>query len=336
MVDLLKTGDLNSLREFLAREESTIFELSDRGRPLLALAVLFGSEELVGELLRSGVDPDLGRGAVVHAAGSSSAMLRLLLDAGADPTLHPPGSWSAIQAARGQRREENVRLLRKYAKPFLATKRGTSFLAKRSKRMTVGPSIDRHAKHLRNLFVDEPRWEILVTRANVERTLAAFGDVALDTHPNAHKVLVPEEKSQLFVLRFKSMPWTVCIRRLGYYGSDGRAWLRETAGALSESLGETLAFWGLQMFRYDDGELVSELTWSIDDVDDERLDEDEDLVEATRGKLFAEMDAWLREKDLLLPAMEDVSDGYCRKLAVMGIMKSDVEQMAIVDLEQYD
>ena len=100
-------------------------------------------------------------------------------------------------------------------------------------------------------------------------------------------------------------------------------------------MGPTIASWGLRAFRYAEGALIEERSWSIDDETDSRLDEDEDLVEATEKRLFADMDAWLLKQDLLLPGMEDVSDGYCRKLAVVGIKKSDVEEMAIVDLEKY-
>ncbi|MEM7606472.1 MAG: hypothetical protein AAF411_14030 [Myxococcota bacterium] len=332
-IRLLKKGNFEALESNLIQEGSTIFDVSDRGRSLLSLAIPFGSKNAVRTLIDRGVDPNLGYGAVVHAAMSSAEVLRMVLEAGADPTLYEPGSWSAMRAAMGHRKHENVQLLRQYAKPFLANKKGASLVSKRS-RHRLDPAMDRHAKGLRRLFEDERRWEVLAVRASVTDVGSCFPDQPV--HTDAHKTLVPEEVAQLFVFRMKGMPWTLCVKRLGTYGLEGREWIRIHAEAWSSSLGETAGFWGLQAFHFEQGNLVGEHSWAIDDVDDDRLDDDEDLVDETEARLFGEMDKWLASADLLLPGMEDVSDGYSRKLAVVGVNKSAVEEMAIVDLERYE
>ncbi|MEM9865702.1 MAG: hypothetical protein AAF938_29105 [Myxococcota bacterium] len=250
-----------------------------------------------------------------------------------DPTYIDESGVPPITNARVWGHDENVRLLREYAKPFLEKKKGASLVAKRS-RYKLDPSGDRHGEGLRRLYKDEPRWELIAVRAAVKEVRAVFP--ALHVHADAHKQLVPEEKRQLFVLRLKGMPWTFCVRRLGSYNLEGREWIRSNAEAWSSALGDTIGFWGLQAFHYEKGSLVGEHSWAIDDVDDDRLDDDEDLIDETEACLFGEMDKWLASADLLLPGMEDVSDGYSRKLAVVGVKKSDVEEMAIVDLERYE
>ncbi|MEM9866018.1 MAG: ankyrin repeat domain-containing protein [Myxococcota bacterium] len=335
VVRLFKSGGLHRVESFLQEEGSSIHEVSDMGRSILTLAVKFGSAEDVRQLISRGVDPNVGHGAVWAAATSSTDVLKLLLEAGADPTVVWDGGESPMQAAIAYRKHENVQLLRKYAKPFLENKKGPSLVMKRS-RQRLDPALNRHAEGLRRVFQEERRWEVLAVRDSVEEVCNCFPDRPV--HTDAHKRLVPEEVSQLFILRMKGMPWTLCIKRLGTYSLEGREWIRSCAHAWSSTLGETVGFWGLQAFHYAHGNLSGEHSWAIDDVDDDRLDEDEDedVVDQIEADLFAQMDDWLTSTDLLLPGMEDVSDGYSRKLAVFGVKKSHVEEMAIVDLEPYD
>lgn len=279
-------------------------------------------------------------------------MLELVLKAGGDPTLpNPNGQTPIAEALLDPSLKENVRLLRKYAKPFLKDKKGASVSVRRSRKVDL--ESERHAKHLRALFRDETRWELLAANAPFDvvcdvlaTQLEKADGSACEVFRDAHKRLVTEEKEQVFVLRLRHMPWTLVIKRLGWFGRDGLTWLKENAEKLSsQSEASVLALWGTLGFKYEGGRLLEEKAWGISDVEqsdlnlaaeNERLDEDDAYVDTIEQRLFELMDVYLAEHELLLPAMEDTSDGYIRRLTVSGVKKSDIENMAVITLENYE
>jgi thioredoxin-related protein len=90
---------------------------SDAGESALIVAVQSGSVDEVRRLLASGSDPDdaddLGDTPVHHAVGGEVAILKTLLDAGANPNARNSGGISPVMLAFGSGRTDMIELLRK-------------------------------------------------------------------------------------------------------------------------------------------------------------------------------------------------------------------------------
>ena len=90
---------------------------SDVGEGALIIAVQSGSVDDVRRLLASGSDPDepddLGDTSVHHAIGGEAAMLKAVLQAGANPNARNSGGISPLMMAYGAGRTDLIELLRK-------------------------------------------------------------------------------------------------------------------------------------------------------------------------------------------------------------------------------
>jgi ankyrin repeat protein len=112
-------GDAPAVSAFLAEDPGAAKAFSPDGFPVLGLAVFFGHATLAELLLAAGADPDAAstnamRVAPLHSATSrgDAAMVRRLLEKGADPNAKQQGGWTPLHNAAAQGNLDVVRLLR--------------------------------------------------------------------------------------------------------------------------------------------------------------------------------------------------------------------------------
>jgi len=112
---------------------SVLRRLTRPSRATLTRAVMSGNLLHVEELLKSGADPNAGRGeprAVLHDCiykGMSEAMLELLLQGGADVHLRTSDGWTPLHAAAAGGNMDLVkRLLRAGADAGARSRKGTT------------------------------------------------------------------------------------------------------------------------------------------------------------------------------------------------------------------
>ena len=112
-------GDAPAVRAFLAADPGAAKAFSPDGFPVLGLAVFFGHATLADLFLAAGADPSAPSTnamcvAPLHSATSrgDAAMVRKLLEKGADPNAKQQGGWTALHNAASQGNVEVVRLLR--------------------------------------------------------------------------------------------------------------------------------------------------------------------------------------------------------------------------------
>lgn len=112
-------GDAPAVRAFLAADPGAAKAFSPDGFPVLGLAVFFGHRTLAELFLAAGADPcaastNAMRVAPLHSATSrgDAAMVRTLLEKGANPNATQQSGWTALHNAASQGNLEVVRLLR--------------------------------------------------------------------------------------------------------------------------------------------------------------------------------------------------------------------------------
>jgi ankyrin repeat protein len=112
-------GDLPAVRAFLASDPAAARAVSPDGFPVLGLAVFFGHTALADLLLASGADLNAAstnamKVTPLHSAASrgDAAMVRKLLEGGADPGARQQSGWTPLHAAASQGNLAIVRMLR--------------------------------------------------------------------------------------------------------------------------------------------------------------------------------------------------------------------------------
>jgi len=112
-------GDAPAVRDFLAADPGAAKAFSPDGFPVLGLAVFFGHGTLAELFLAAGADPNAASTNAMHVAPLHSAtsrgdaaMVRKLLEKGADPGARQQAGWTALHNAAAQGNLELVRLLR--------------------------------------------------------------------------------------------------------------------------------------------------------------------------------------------------------------------------------
>ncbi|MFI5118946.1 MAG: ankyrin repeat domain-containing protein [Thermoanaerobaculia bacterium] len=112
-------GDAAGVRAFLASDPAAARAVSPDGFPVLGLAVFFGHAALADLLLAAGADPGAAatnamKVTPLHSGTSrgDAAMVKKLLDKGADPDARQQAGWTSLHNAAAQGSVEIVRLLR--------------------------------------------------------------------------------------------------------------------------------------------------------------------------------------------------------------------------------
>lgn len=115
-------GEVEALSRALTADPEAADRRSPDGFPPLCLAAFFGRPSALARLLAAGADPNLGatnptrvrpiHSAVAHRDGEvSSRLVRLLLEAGAEPNVGQQGGWTPLHQAAAHGRESIVSLL---------------------------------------------------------------------------------------------------------------------------------------------------------------------------------------------------------------------------------
>jgi len=115
-------GEMEALREHLARSESSANAVAPDGFGPLGLAVFFGRLEAAQALLDAGADPNTPasnpfRVCPIHSAaahrdpGRSLELCRLLLERGANPNVAQAGGWTPLHQAATHGRRAVAELL---------------------------------------------------------------------------------------------------------------------------------------------------------------------------------------------------------------------------------
>jgi ankyrin repeat protein len=148
LFEAASSGYAPAVRAFLASDPAAARAVSPDGFPVLGLAVFFGHTAVADLLLASGADPNAAatnpmKVTPLHSATSrgDAAMVRKLLEQGANPDARQQAGWTALHNAAAQGSLEIVRLLRSSGADVtmqtddgktaadLATERGHSALA---------------------------------------------------------------------------------------------------------------------------------------------------------------------------------------------------------------
>ena len=111
-------GDLDRMSELLADDPELLDAISGDGFTPLHLAAFFGQEDAVRLLLARGAASDVSgtgwmQGTALHSAASAShaTIVRLLLDAGADPNARQRHGYTPLHAAAANGDLESVEAL---------------------------------------------------------------------------------------------------------------------------------------------------------------------------------------------------------------------------------
>lgn len=129
-------GRAGRVSELVTADRNRVYAVADDGYTALHLAAFFAHLDVARVLLAHGADvhavsANAMRVQPLHAAAvrGDATLLKLLLDAGADPDARQAGGWTALHARAARGDAESVRmLLERGADPALASDDGKTAL----------------------------------------------------------------------------------------------------------------------------------------------------------------------------------------------------------------
>lgn len=281
-------------------------------------------EECARLLLAAGANPNAVAGNHVPALhfatydDESLDLVRILVDAGADPLAVNAVGESPIDNARRFGSPEMVALLREAAAPRLAgLKRKSLATMRRKKRVDVESA--RGVMDLAESFASlDYEYSFAMVDAPVEAVARELADRwrAPRLEAEAHQRLVKDADAYTAVLALRSNPWTLVLPSDTGFSrevEEAAKWLSETLATRAMSCRFHLAT------EYREGELVA----SAGDYDDEWS-----LYRVRRN--VSEVSEWLGERGVFVPKIHVGGNGYWAEVLVCGLRKADLGRLDIV------
>jgi hypothetical protein len=181
---------------------------------------------VVEKLLRSGAalkreDNNIGYAALTEAADCGDVeMVRVLLDAGADPRIKGDDSRRSPMLVDPGLQKFAIRgLLREAVKKRLGGKpekgQGLSFTSKKN---PANPATARGVRDFQKYYQDsDAGWSVLFARTPIEKVAQAFADVvkAVRWEKDIAKKKVEPARQFVYLLQLKESDWTILLRALG-------------------------------------------------------------------------------------------------------------------------
>ncbi|NOY91462.1 MAG: hypothetical protein GXP55_09650 [Deltaproteobacteria bacterium] len=297
-------------------------------------------------LLSLGVSPD-GAGYCVplQCAGAKPGylpVLRVLLEAGANPVLKPAWGEPPMLRAR-QLNPEGAALLREYARPYLVKKRGAALHTRSISRAYDLPESVGVMDFLHPLESVDYSCSVVLVRAAPEFDVA--GEIAArigqcEVERDYRKRLAEYADRGWWVLRLRGYEWTIVVHDAGRNSAGGPFvsgdLVHEYAPRLSAHPSVDAVVYlehgALQEWR--GGEVTLATSEPMPKISIEELKR----IVAAGESIFKnppasfeearqqreEVDQMCRERRILLPRLEANSDGYFDTVTIWGVKKPDI------------
>ncbi|NOY91463.1 MAG: hypothetical protein GXP55_09655 [Deltaproteobacteria bacterium] len=351
-------GRLNSLVQSLAKHdfEQHIPKLAAKGVPLHPVWATITDYrvdpaemlEKSKALLSMGAHPD-GNGngdplRWVAEAPEQLPVLRLLLEAGANPMLKGQDAATAMSLAL-QRNPEGVVLLREYAQPYLAKKRGAALHTRKRSPAYELPQVTGAADFLKPLEPVDYQCRVILVRAAPEVDVAS--EIAALTagrvERDFRKRLAEDRDWTWWVLRIEGYEWTIVLHDVGrligpavlalYPFIDG--YVPKLSAMPGVEVVLDLSCGGLS--EWQQGEVTMSTSKLVEPMSIEELKqavaEGRPLFE-TQKPLWQEqreeqeqVERTFRERHVFLPLIDPEDDGYHSTITIWGVKKSQVLQL---------
>ena len=227
------------------------------------------SEECARLLLESGADYNKfsnGSPVLLLAADECPGVVRLLLEAGADPLLRTGIDTPLSLSLRRSNNEENVALLRAAARRRIEGKRVSSLLCRAGKK-PKDPATERGIRSFADTWLEHDwLWYAVLVKAPLEETSRTLHEhyPGSELHQSP-KGAIFDEHRPVFAVSLKGMPWTIVYENMGArFDLD----LRAVTQALSEKLQcEAVGFGAWEGHHYESGRLLEEhLDWDPEET----------------------------------------------------------------------